>query len=255
MRSLRIVAAAAALAITGSTAALAADLGSIKDPPMMTVAPGYSWSGVYGGIHIGGAWGDADLTERLPNFFAILPPSLSSGHDVDGWLGGLQLGMNRQFGKVVLGVDLSLSGADISGSNGDCFGLTTLAGGLATVRCDTKVNWLASAMFKVGYAMDRWLVYGKVGWAVAGIDHKLTGTIIPIPISVASSVNETADGIAFGAGVEYAFGNGISLGLEYTHMNLEADGSGLILGGILTTGSREVDLDIVRMRLNFKLGQ
>ena len=45
--------------------------------------------------------------------------------------------------------------------------------------------------------------------------------------------SETADGFAYGGGVEYAFTDSVSLGVEYTRAELESEGSGLFLGGIL----------------------
>ncbi len=37
-------------------------------------------------------------------------------------------------------------------------------------------------------------------------------------------------------------------------MELEAEGSGLFLGGILTSGDREIELNTVTARLNVKWG-
>lgn len=58
----------------------------------MIGAPWHSWSGLYGGVHIGNidAWWDS------------------------GFVGGLQIGKNWQAGKIVYGIegDLSLSGTD-----------------------------------------------------------------------------------------------------------------------------------------------
>jgi outer membrane immunogenic protein len=215
---------------------------------------------VYGGIHAGGAWGDSNLTENLPNLLGILPPSISSSHEVDGAIGGVHVGVNKQFGNIVLGGELRLSGADISGSTGDCFGLTslvnTVAPGVATVGCDSSVNWMASAVARLGYAWDRWMVYGNVGWAVAGVDHTATLAVDPtlLPLSLSWGANDTADGITYGGGVEFALTNSVLLGVEYTRTELEADGEGLLLGGLLTTGSRDINLDEIKARLSFKFG-
>jgi outer membrane immunogenic protein len=190
----------------------------------------------------------------------LLPPSISSSHEVDGAIGGVHVGVNKQFGNIVLGSELRLSGADISGSTGDCFGLTTainnVASGAATVGCDTSVNWMASAVARLGYAWDRWLIYGNVGWAVAGVDHNATIAVDPAiaPLAISSGANDTADGITYGGGVEFAITNSVLLGVEYTRTELEADGSGLLLGGVLTTGSRDINLNEVKARLSFKFG-
>jgi opacity protein-like surface antigen len=94
------------------------------------------------------------------------------------------------------------------------------------------------------------------GPAPAGVDY---GSSIVIPpaapvITLPGGENDTADGFAFGGGVEYAFTDSVSFGVEYTRMELEAEGSGLFLGGILTSGDREIELNTVTARLNVKWG-
>lgn len=240
-----------------SAMAQAADLGgSLKDEPRETEYRRFSWSGGYGGVHLGGGWGDAQLKENLPNLGGLLPSSISSGNDTDGFIGGVHLGLNKQYGNIVVGAEARLSGSDINGSNRDCFGLTSLAGGAIAMECETSVNWVASVMAKLGYAWDRWMVYGNAGWAVAGVHHRATLSVDPLllPFALSSAVNETADGFAFGGGVEFAATDSIVLGLEYTRTQLKADGTGLLFGGVLTTGSRDIDLDELKARLSFKLG-
>jgi outer membrane immunogenic protein len=250
MRFWSAVAGVASAFAISATAAQAADL--YAPPAEYDEVPirRFSWSGVYGGIHAGGAWGDANLSENLPTL-GIFPPSVSSTHDVDGAIGGVHIGVNKQFGNLVFGTELRLSGADISGSTDDCFGLTTAT---AAVSCNSSVNWMASAMARLGYAWDRWLIYGNVGWAFAGVDHNATLDFSPTPVAVSSGVNDTADGLAYGGGIEFAVTNSVILGVEYTRTELEADGSGLLFGGVATTGSRDINLNEVKARLSFKFG-
>jgi outer membrane immunogenic protein len=218
--------------------------------------PVYSWSGVYMGVHGGYGWGDSDLTENPLQIFNVPFPALSSSSDVDGGLGGVQLGMNKQFGNWVVGGEFRLSGADISGSTDDCLGLGGLGVPPGVFNCDTNVNWLATALAKLGYAQDRWMVYGTAGWAVAGVDYGSSIVIVPgFPfLTLPGGENDTADGFAFGGGVEYAFTESVSFGVEYTRMELESEGSGLFLGGILSSGDREIELNTVSARLNVKWG-
>lgn len=220
--------------------------------------PAYSWSGVYMGIDAGYGWGDSDITEIPLQILGIIPPSFSGSNNINGGIGGVHLGMNKQFGNFVVGGEFRLSGAEINGSTSDCAGLTTFVGAPAIVgfNCKTDVNWVAAALARLGYAQNRWLVYGTLGWAVAGVDYNSAIVIPPgAPIiTLPSGENDTADGFAFGGGVEYAIWDSVSLGVEYTRMNLESKGSGLFLGGILSSGDRDVDLNTVTARLNVKWG-
>ncbi len=232
------------------------------------VAPAaYSWSGVYMGVHGGYGWGNSDISEQPLQIeifgFELIPSSLNSSHDLDGGLGGVHLGMNKQYGQFVIGGEFRLSGAQIDGSTSNCGGITGLIDepDIITFNCDTSVNWVMTALARLGYAHNRWLVYGTAGWAVAGVDYKSsidvdlnTVEIFPLAFALPSGENDTADGFAYGGGVEYAFSNGVSFGVEYTRMNLKSEGSGLFLGGVLSSGDRDIDLNTVTGRLNFKWG-
>jgi outer membrane immunogenic protein len=242
-------------AVLGLGNAASAD-GYVSGSKGFAPPPVYSWSGVYMGVHGGYGWGDADITEQPLQILGVPFPPLSSSSDVDGGLGGVQLGMNKQFGNWVIGGEFRLSGADITGSTNDCLGLAGLGIPPGVFNCDTNVNWLATALARLGYAHNRWLVYGTAGWAVAGVDYGSSIVIIPgLPLlTLPGGESETADGFAYGGGVEYAFTESVSLGVEYTRAELESEGSGLFLGGILSSGDREIELNTVTARLNVKWG-
>ena len=137
---------------------------------------GYNWSGVYFGAHIGGGWGDVDARESLSIIVRWHASPVGQSHDTSGWLGGVQLGAMKQFGSFVVGTEFSLSGADINGSGGNCFGITTATGGFIDANCQTNINWLLTGLAKAGFARDRWMAYGALGYAVAGVDHSVTVT-------------------------------------------------------------------------------
>jgi outer membrane immunogenic protein len=223
-------------------------------------AAGYSWTGFYFGGHLGYGWDDVDLTENLSfTIGGVQPPGfpLTSSHSVDGWLGGFHLGAMKQFGQVVVGTEVSLSGASIDGSGSNCLGITTLAAPIATITstCETNVNWLATVLGRLGYAFDRFLVYGTLGWAVAGVDHQIA---LNVPLGPGLGLNwsqqDVADGLAIGGGVEYALTKDVFFGVQYLHVNLDAKGEGLLAGGVITQGTRDLDLSTVTARLSFKWG-
>ncbi len=252
MKKLALV--AGAVALVGLSGVAAADGYRPRGPYASPV--GYSWSGAYFGGHVGGGWGDTDITEDLFIAAAGVPLiSATQSHDVSGWLAGVQLGAMKQFGNLVIGAELSLSGADINGSGNDCFGITTFTGGNVGSTCETTVNWMATGLARAGLAWDRVLVYGTVGYAVAGVEHSLK---IDIPFGSGVQLNwaqqDVAHGIAYGGGLEFAVTKDVSLGVQYLRANLESDGEGLVLGGAITTGKRDLDIDTVTGRLNIKLG-
>ena len=215
----------------------------------------FSWTGMYFGGQVGYGWGDADNREDL---FIAAPPgvplvSFRDNHDVDGWLAGVHLAARKQYGSLVIGTQFALSGGDISGSTGDCAGLTTR---LVGVNCDTKVNWLGTGLAQAGFASGRFLIYGSLGYAIAGVDHRLALNIPPAAPAVAFTwqKSDVAHGVAFGGGLEYAIANDFTIGVDYLRANLESDGEGVVLGGSISTGRRDVDLNVVSARLSYKFG-
>jgi len=243
MRKLAFV--AGALALVGMSGVAAAD-GSRGGPVYAPAA--YNWSGVYFGAHIGGGWGDVDIRETSSLTIGGGVPLVQS-HDTSGWVGGVPLGAMKQFGTLVVGTEFSLSGADINGTGGNCFGI---AGGGVTSNCSTTVNWLLTGLAKGGFAWDRWMVYGALGYAVAGVDHSIALTLGPAQLSW--SQQDTAHGVAYGAGFEFALSKDFMFGVQYLHANLESRGEGLFLGGLFTNGRRDIDLDTVTARLSYKWG-
>ena len=108
--------------------------------------------------------------------------SLLSGtqsHDTSGWLAGVQLGAMKQFGSFVVGTEFSLSGADINGSGRQLLRHHRRRRCGIVANCHTNINWLLTGLAKAGFARDRWMVYGALGYAVAGVDHSITLTVGP----------------------------------------------------------------------------
>ena len=211
-----------------------------------------SWSGVYFGGHLGYGWGDTDIKEELSLSYGGPPPSASQSHDTDGFLAGVHLGAMKQFGSFVIGTEFSLSGADINGSGSNCFGITDATYGYVGSKCETTVNWLLTGLAKAGYAWDRWMVYGALGYAVAGVDHSIT--LSDGALQASWSQQDVAHGVAFGAGFELALSKEFMFGVQYLRANLESQGEGLFLGGALSNGRRDIDLDTITARLSYKFG-
>lgn len=204
----------------------------------------FSWSGGYLGVHGGGAWSDVGFNE------IIAPETFRNGLDGSGGIAGVQIGANKQFGNWVVGAELSVSGADVSGKTRPCLDDPVLP--FDGEECSSRVNWLLTGLARLGYAHDRWLISGAAGWTVAGAEHEF---VFDIGGQAATGFNETLDGFTYGAGFNYALTRSVSLGVEYLHADLSANGSGF-LGNLfgVGTGHREVDLDIARAQLNVKLG-
>ena len=218
--------------------------------------PGYNWSGVYFGSHIGGGWGDVDARESLSFSFGGTP--LLDGrqsHDTSGWLGGVQLGAMKQFGSFVVGTEFSLSGADISGSGGNCFGITTATTGLLDVQLQYQRQLAAD-----GAGQGR-LCQGSVdGLRRLGLRRRRRRPLdhghlaVPAGVQASWSQQDVAYGVAYGVGFDFALSKDFTLGVQYLHADLESRGEGLLLGGVISNGRRDIDLDTITARLSYKWG-
>jgi len=202
------------------------------------------WNGTYFGLHAGYGWGGEDHTD---SFFlnASVPPPISYAYDLSGALAGGHLGVSRQFGSWVLGGEIALSGARVGGSLADC-----VIRGAQHTDCRSQVDGLLTAMGRVGWANDNWLVYGTAGWALANVNFETKRTDAGgagIPQFAAD--NGFAAGLAFGAGIEVALTRNVTAGVEFIHTNLDSKHQPFNGAG---TGERDLDLNVVRARLNFK---
>lgn len=235
------------IATTSITAESNRQATAAATPRDLSHAP-FSWTGMYAGLHAGGAIGDLAYKDT------VLSAPIVEGRgelDASGFLGGVQLGLNKQFGSVVLGGELSVSGGDISGSQQGC--MTVFLGPIDD-KCSARINWLITALANVGYAYNRWLFTGSAGWSIAGADYSYDVGAIGLP-TLPASTNETLDGFTYGAGLKYALTNDLSLGIDYVHADLEGRGE-IFMKPIFGygKGEREFDLDIWRAQVNLKLG-
>lgn len=224
MRTLGFLAAAAGLAVSGTQAA---DL-IIDHPAAIEAAANYDWSGLYVGAFGGYGWGDLVLTLDTPP--AVEIPS------VDGALAGVRLGANAQSGALVFGAEADLS-------------KTWMSDGVSvpSVPADTeflaKLEWLATATGRVGYAADTALFYGKAGLAAGEVEVTETP-----PVGPAGSASNVALGWTAGLGVEFALEENFSVGAEYDYVALQGS---LDMPGLLVDPDHEQTAHIVTFGVNY----
>jgi outer membrane immunogenic protein len=223
----RLLLASTALALGGP--ALAADLPArmpLKAP--IAAVSRYSWTGCYVGGHIGAGWGRAHLAE--PNGFIAPAGTVLDVVEDAGFLGGGQVGCDYEFANNwVIGAAGDFSWANIQGQSIDPFFMGKSPVFLnSPIPLNAKTEWLATATARVGYAWDRWLVYGKGGLAWAHDRYSIQNAVAwgtPgslcfanfIAIACNPSGSDTRNGWTLGLGVEWAFANNWSAGLEFDH--------------------------------------
>src|SRR5258708_1539172 len=144
--------------------AFAADL-AVKAPPLAGPLPA-QWGGFYLGIHGGYGWGPDSVDGEI-----IGPIGPFSNPSPKGGVFGGQAGYNWQYGSVVAGLEIDVSGADLKDSQSQ-----TVSGVIPIVRIpfsvtetlSSKVDFFGSARARAGFLVTPdWLVYGTggLGWA------------------------------------------------------------------------------------------
>ncbi|MDR3375420.1 MAG: porin family protein [Ancalomicrobiaceae bacterium] len=222
-------AAAAALFVSMATAASAADLGRpVKAPepyPQTIAAYGFSWTGAYVGANIG-----ANLAHGVAG-------------DSSGVIGGLQAGYLWQTGQFVYGLeaDVSLGNNSKSTSFSDA-----VLGGVSTQR--DRIDWNTSYRGRLGYAFDRFLVYGTGGLALANIESRFSNT--NNGVTVTDKNTNFRAGWSLGAGLEYAITNNVTVRGEYLHngfghYNVNYGGNGVSV-------RQNIDENLLRVGVNYK---
>jgi len=233
----------------GSISASAADLAPrpyTKAPPLVAV---YNWTGFYIGGNAGYSWGraktDGNLTgtQNVSVFRTAGPTLVSSVNsvlgavplsgraNVDGFVGGGQIGYNWQAGQFLYGLEADIQGSDERGSGDIC----TVAGcppGSALVTAHHKLEWFGTVRGRVGaLPVDRLLLY-----VTGGLAYGEVSSSVALP---AVAWSATKAGWTVGAGGEYAIDNNWTVKLEYLYMDLgnvgNASGSGTTVTNALNT--------------------
>jgi len=187
--------------------AFAADLGIPPAQPQVVIPP-FTWTSCYAGVQAGGGWGKKELTDSVGIFSGQTGYS-STSVDVTGYMVGGQFGCDYQFAPTwVVGIEGAATGGNISKTTN--FAVPSLAD---TASFRSTTDFLASITGRIGYAWDRWLVYGKGGVALVG-DRYHADDVDGIYFFDAT---ENRIGWTAGAGVEWAFTPEWSVKLEYDY--------------------------------------
>jgi outer membrane immunogenic protein len=221
----RLLACAGALTLALSTSAFAADMPArVAKAPAMVAAPMFNWTGFYVGLHAGYGWGDK--TWSSGGFGSL-------DFDVDGFLGGGQIGADYQTGPLVWRAEADISATDIDGGRN--------LGPILSI--NTDIDWIATATLGLGVTNGPALFYVKGGAAWAGEDHR--GSVIIIG---SASASETRSGWVVGAGLEYMLASNWSAKLEYNYLDFGEDR--VSLGGLPVDIEQEIH--VVKFGVNYR---
>jgi outer membrane immunogenic protein len=160
--------------------------GGLKDGPAPVYTPAQSWTGFYLGVNGGYGWTNSDYYDSSPS------GGFGGGQIGYNWQGALGLGS-----PWVLGIEADLQGSGISDSYGGY---------------EVGLNYFGTVRGRVGYAIDRTLLYVTGGYAYGEVEFK----------DGRWSASDTQTGYVIGGGLEYKLNPAWSLKGEYQFVSLDA---------------------------------
>jgi outer membrane immunogenic protein len=241
--TIKVLATAALAVMAAGSVASAADMAPryTKAPPAMVEV--WNWTGFYIGGNVGYSWGrertDGSLagTQDVSIFRTAGPTLISSvttalaipltgRANMDGFIGGGQIGYNWQSSKWVLGLEADLQGSDERATADVC----TVAGcplGSSIFTANYKLDWFGTVRGRAGFlATDRVLLYATGGLAYGHLS--MNAPLVPF------SWGTTRAGWTVGAGAEAAITSNWSVKLEYLYMDLGSTGGNSAGGTVVT---------------------
>jgi outer membrane immunogenic protein len=255
MKRMRVLAAALTL-VAVSAPAFAADM-ALKAPP--PVAPAWSWTGWYAGVNVGGSFGKAnDSASFGAPAVPFVPGSTSS--NLNGVIGGGQLGYNLQSGSFVYGLEADIQGSGERGTaNSTNTVIVPIPGALPVVSTgnltdNEKLPWFGTLRGRLGLlASPTWLLYVTGGLAYGEIKSNETLTVGAL--AATSGFNTTRAGWTLGGGVEGVISGNWTAKLEYLYMDFGTINNTFagVVGSPFTpiNLSTHVTDNVVRVGLNY----
>jgi len=248
-----------ALALAGMTLPTsAADLGArpITKGPVAAPIVAYNWTGCYIGVNGGGKAGKfTGNTTILPATLTFPGAGINDDFDTQGLVGG-QIGCQWQSGNWVFGLEGDVDATRISQDFVAPVGLAPFFFPGDTL--ELRNRWQASVRGRLGYAWDRFLVYGTGGVAFA--DVRATFGFAGVPFGFPTTFvedSQTLVGGTVGGGFEYGITENLSFGVEYRFSDFGhqdfSHGTVLIGAAALpVTTSTDLQTHEVTARLNWR---
>jgi outer membrane immunogenic protein len=227
----------------------------------------FNWGGFYFGVHSGWQWSDINSS-----FGNTGNPALQIvGVNGTGWsvehdspvVGG-QIGLQHQFGHLVLGVEGSYTTA-----YRDNYGSTLCPRQtIALFDCVARFDDVLTIGGRLGWAMTTdcckhfmpYLTagYATMEWSAEGRNRSLA----PGAFTIIQWGDGRNTGWYVGAGVDWALAQGWTLGIEYRHYDFDTnlELARAVVGGVWgavpnDNASFDMSADTVTLRVSWKLGR
>ncbi len=259
-----------------TTTALAADLPSRRAPPVYIPPPipVFTWTGAYIGANAGYAFEQdhniaftGNTAGPAGNIATGLRPAFLQDR-AKGFTGGGQFGYNYQItgaggsfgglGGVVIGIEAD---AAYTGNSEGSF----YTAGAFSSQAVSKTDFVGTVRGRLGYAFDRFLVYGTGGFAYGNVSDNIAFYNAAGVNTYFGSQNTLRTGYAYGGGVEYAIpvasflnpfhSSAVTVKAEFIHYDLNSNN--VLVASTAGTGNSfnaaiHAQGNLVRAGVNYK---
>jgi len=267
------IAVALLVVLSASGASAAKKPAKVPAKPAVAEAPvpptAHDWSGFYGGMNAGIAWGRfAPVTSTLQGgsitnagTVALINAAGAQQAGPFGFAGGVQGGYNWQSGSWVAGIESDVSYLHLNFSSRTYVSFSPINTRTGEINAYDNANWVATLRPRLGFASGSWLYYVTGGLAVTNFDDDFALSTVLKDGSVffeqSSALKGLHAGYAAGGGIEYAIDGNLSVRADYQHIgfgrftakqNATSDTSQAV------TQSAQLNADMVRLGLNYRFG-
>jgi outer membrane immunogenic protein len=222
----------------------------------------WNWSGFYLGASGGYGVASDEFSQTVTHSVPVSAhTTVNLTNTPKGEFLGLQGGYNYQTGQIVWGVEGDWQWANQSANTcgASCVSTTPTPPGIPSTSfnsVDQKINWFATARGRIGWTPSNGtMLYATAGGAWMGIDETDANFSSISATTITSSFSNTKSGYALGAGAEFRLWDNWTGKVEYLHIDV---GGTTNTGGpstfVLTTATSSIKDDIVRLGVNYKLG-
>jgi outer membrane immunogenic protein len=236
---------------------------ALKAPPFQQA---FSWTGFYAGVNVGGAFDNSDRIDvsGIGSILGAGPDAYSLRNKSSGVTAGGQAGYNYEFplgglSGIVIGLEADAAYTDLS-SNLPIDAGAIIPGGSANLT--GRLDYLGTVRGRLGYAYDRFLVYGTGGFAYGRVEHNVSLGAPGLGTLASANVTTTETGFTYGGGFEYALPvdtfihmsstSAVTLLAEYLRYELDDTNANILLPGAAASIKFKDVGNIARAGINYK---
>ena len=220
-----------------------------------------NWSGFYFGVHSGWEWSKSDAFFPDGNPALTIVGVAGQGFDTrhNAPIYGGQIGIQHQFGGIVLGLEATASSAFQNNPGSALCPKQTIA----LFNCTGRFDDVATIGGRLGWAMGKFMPYFTAGVASGGFSHEARNlSLAPGAATIVRWEKGRDEGWYFGGGVDWQVAGGWTVGVDYRHYDFgSADiPASAIIGGVWgglpnDNASFRDTVDTVTLRVSWKFGR